>query len=265
MCVEFDDIKHNSGIETDDWEKFFFSNEVYRDTTNVTGQKVYGSVNDYYREISCGLFHFEGKVFDCVQLRKKRADYAQGTVNQRTRSEFFSEAFDALAAREGSNVLKQFDGDGAVIGRTGAWREIDDAVTSREELATREEQFRLLAERRFGPFFGVQFLGAMNDNVFKQLVLQLQRIGFIGTTASVLAVAELDALRKVAGQLGFAVVHHPLQGLDDVAGAVAASGKDGLLVDVRNNGGGHANHTMFWQIMAPGGGGFGHDSPGGRG
>lgn len=29
-------------------------------------------------------------------------------------------------------------------------------------------QFRLLAERRFGPFFGVQFLGAFNDNVFKQ-------------------------------------------------------------------------------------------------
>lgn len=29
-------------------------------------------------------------------------------------------------------------------------------------------QFALLAERRFGPFFGVQFLGAFNDNVFKQ-------------------------------------------------------------------------------------------------
>ena len=34
-------------------------------------------------------------------------------------------------------------------------------------------QFRLLGERRFAPFFGVQFLGAMNDNVFKQALVIL--------------------------------------------------------------------------------------------
>jgi len=28
---------------------------------------------------------------------------------------------------------------------------------------------------------------------------------------------------------------------------------EGIRTAVRNNGGGHANHTMFWQIMAPGG------------
>ena len=38
---------------------------------------------------------------------------------------------------------------------------------------TEKSQFRLLAERRFGPFFGVQFLGAMNDNVFKQALVIL--------------------------------------------------------------------------------------------
>ncbi len=34
-------------------------------------------------------------------------------------------------------------------------------------------QFRLLGERRFGPFFAVQFVGAMNDNVFKQALVIL--------------------------------------------------------------------------------------------
>jgi hypothetical protein len=34
-------------------------------------------------------------------------------------------------------------------------------------------QFRLLGERRFAPFFGVQFLGAMNDNLFKQALVIL--------------------------------------------------------------------------------------------
>jgi len=34
-------------------------------------------------------------------------------------------------------------------------------------------QFRLLVERRFAPFFGVQFLGALNDNVFKQALVIL--------------------------------------------------------------------------------------------
>jgi 1-acyl-sn-glycerol-3-phosphate acyltransferase len=34
-------------------------------------------------------------------------------------------------------------------------------------------QFSLLGERRFGPFFGTQFLGAFNDNVFKQALVTL--------------------------------------------------------------------------------------------
>ena len=33
------------------------------------------------------------------------------------------------------------------------------------------------------------------------------------------------------------------------------SGPEGIRTAVRNNGGGHANHTFFWEIMGPGGGG----------
>jgi hypothetical protein len=44
---------------------------------------------------------------------------------------------------------------------------------SERESSRERSQFRLLGERRFGPFFGVQFLGAMNDNVFKQALVIL--------------------------------------------------------------------------------------------
>ena len=57
-------------------------------------------------------------------------------------------------------------------------------------------QFRLLAERRFGPFFGVQFVGAMNDNVFKQALVILLAY----QTASFTAMSS-DTLQNLAQAL----------------------------------------------------------------
>ena len=57
-------------------------------------------------------------------------------------------------------------------------------------------QFRLLGQRRFAPFFGVQFLGALNDNVFKQaLVIMLTYSTAAFTTMST------DVLQNVAQAL----------------------------------------------------------------
>jgi len=55
---------------------------------------------------------------------------------------------------------------------------------------------------------------------------------------------------------------------------LAAKGVDELIADlqsvpeairtaVRNNGGGHSNHTLFWQIMRPNGGGANRTPPAG--
>jgi len=74
---------------------------------------------------------------------------------------------------------------------------------------------------------GEEALTQKRMNLFKELVPDLKRIGFIGS-ASILATAELTALQSVAGQFGFEIVRHPLQGLDDVDGAVAASVRDGV-------------------------------------
>jgi MFS family permease len=51
-------------------------------------------------------------------------------------------------------------------------------------------QFRLLTERRFAPFFATQFLGAFNDNVFRNgliIVITFQGVKVFGLNASELA------------------------------------------------------------------------------
>jgi hypothetical protein len=55
--------------------------------------------------------------------------------------------------------------------------------------AGERSQFRLLGARRFGPFFGVQFLGAFNDNVFKQalvILVTFHGAGFAGLAPEVM-------------------------------------------------------------------------------
>lgn len=57
--------------------------------------------------------------------------------------------------------------------------------------------------------------------------------------------------------LNAAIEKHPELGAKDVEALIAdldAIPED-IRTAVRNNGGGHANHTFFWQIMSPNGGG----------
>src|SRR5260370_24364357 len=75
---------------------------------------------------------------------------------------------------------------------------------------------------------GEETLTQKRMGLFNELVPGLKRLGFIGTATSLLAVAELNALRSVAGHFGFEIIHHPIQGLDDIESAVAANNKDGV-------------------------------------
>ncbi len=72
-------------------------------------------------------------------------------------------------------------------------------------------QFGLLKERRFAPFFGVQFLGALNDNVFKQAMVILltystasyttMSTGILQNLAQALFVLPFFLFSATAGQL----------------------------------------------------------------
>jgi M6 family metalloprotease-like protein len=109
LPVEYADVKHNERISLGDWEELFFSTNRFVNKSNVTGQAVFGSMNDYYGEVSAGAFRLEGRVLDWIEVSRKRADYAQGT-NANNKSIFLDEALDLLREREGRDALKEFDG-----------------------------------------------------------------------------------------------------------------------------------------------------------
>jgi M6 family metalloprotease-like protein len=104
ICIEYPDQKHNTKITAEAWQESFFSTGTYT-KKNILDKEVYGSVNDFYLEQSYGKIRIEGKVFDFVEVAKKRDEYARGRKDV-----LFGEAIDKLLAREGKEALAQFDG-----------------------------------------------------------------------------------------------------------------------------------------------------------
>lgn len=56
-------------------------------------------------------------------------------------------------------------------------------------------QFHLLASKRFAPFFGTQFLGAFNDNVFKNALMGMVTYGVLSTSL------ELNQMNNIGAML----------------------------------------------------------------
>ena len=110
ICVEYPDQKHSEKVTTKDWADELFSRGTFNQK-NATGQQVYGSLADYYHEISCGALKVEGKVFDWVEVKKNRQDYAPGNgTGVRDRTALLAEAVEKVLARDGADALKSFDG-----------------------------------------------------------------------------------------------------------------------------------------------------------
>jgi M6 family metalloprotease-like protein len=106
--IEFPDVKRNPKIEVEDWHEALFSSKSYTGKS-VTGQRVFGSMRDYYTEQSFGKLRTEGKVFDYVEVAKKRADYGQST-NPAQKTTLLGEAMDKVLERDGKEALNGFDG-----------------------------------------------------------------------------------------------------------------------------------------------------------
>lgn len=108
--IEYADVKHNDKITTQAWNDQMFSKGTYT-TESATGQKVYGSLNDFFQEVSVGALRVEGKMLDWVQLSKNRLDYQEGNgTGNRSRQMLFGETLDKLMERDGANCLEGYDG-----------------------------------------------------------------------------------------------------------------------------------------------------------
>jgi M6 family metalloprotease-like protein len=103
--IEYPDVKHSAEIGEKDWEASFFSAGTYTDKS-ATGQPVFGSLNDYYKEISCGKLRVEGKMFAWVTAEKNRAEYAPGN-GDRT---LLPKIMDKILERDGNDALDGYDG-----------------------------------------------------------------------------------------------------------------------------------------------------------
>ncbi len=109
ISIEFPDTRMNPAITTAAWQQSLFSTGTYTNTTNSTGQRVHGSLADYYRDVSCGNLTVSGKIFAPVEVAKNRIEYA-GATRDSDKTKLLTEALDKLLAREGKGALKEFDG-----------------------------------------------------------------------------------------------------------------------------------------------------------
>ncbi|MBI3824217.1 MAG: M6 family metalloprotease domain-containing protein [Planctomycetes bacterium] len=106
--IEYPDVKHNEKIAAESWDDALFSSKSYT-KTSITGQKVFGSLNDYYQEQSFGKLKVTGKAFKFVTVSKKRSEYAAANTGP-AKTALLGEALDALYKRDGKDALKDFDG-----------------------------------------------------------------------------------------------------------------------------------------------------------
>src|SRR5581483_11299416 len=110
--VEYPDIKHNAKVKDGDWEEELFSLGTYTGKS-ATGEKVYGSMNDYYKELSHETFKINGKFVGWVEVSKKRGEYDTGVGGgneRKSKSVFLTEALDKYTGKAGKEALKEYDG-----------------------------------------------------------------------------------------------------------------------------------------------------------
>lgn len=103
--IGFADIGFNTKISAKDWDRALFSQGEYY-ARSATGQATYGSVNDYFLEVSCGKLRVTGRILKSVMLNKKLAEYSAPSA----KNAVFTDTLDKLLNESGADALAGFDG-----------------------------------------------------------------------------------------------------------------------------------------------------------
>ena len=106
--IEFPDTKHNPKVSLKDWEHSFLATPSASDASSNKGKgdRDPGTLNNYFREQSGGAFRLEGKVFEWIEVSKKRAEYAPGSGTTNITA-VLVEALNKVAARDGKDALQR--------------------------------------------------------------------------------------------------------------------------------------------------------------
>jgi M6 family metalloprotease-like protein len=110
LLVEFKDRKHRSEWPQEVYERMLFSEGTY--TKAPDGRRTFGSMRDYYKEVSCGKFDLEGKAFDWVQVPQTWAYYDDQDMGpaREGKTRIFEDTLKAIRKREGTKALDDFQG-----------------------------------------------------------------------------------------------------------------------------------------------------------
>ncbi len=110
LLVEFKDRKHRPDWPRDAYEKMLFSEGTY--TKAPDGRRTFGSMRDYYKEVSCAQFDLEGNAFDWVQVPETWAYYDEQDMGRAKggKTRIFEDALKAVRKREGPKALDAYQG-----------------------------------------------------------------------------------------------------------------------------------------------------------
>ena len=110
VLVEFDDVRHNPRFSQRTIHDLLFSRDAFTGE-NPSGERVYGSLADYYHENSYGKLSVTGRVFDWVRVEHPRSHFEQASMQSKTfRTEFRDKAVDLIRERDGADAFDAFDG-----------------------------------------------------------------------------------------------------------------------------------------------------------